>query len=166
MPNGLTITGSRNAIPAPTAYASARSTRWDDPAAVAGGEPLFQTHWLVCHGTDGKGKGPGAAGLPQAPADHTLHFYRASGDGDAYLFWRVSEGGQVEPFKSMQSVMPAFKTVLTEDQLWDVLAYVHAKFLRASCRHQSPQRATSSRWSQPAGNSWSSTGPSRVLWSR
>jgi Cu/Ag efflux protein CusF len=24
--------------------------------------------------------------------------------------------------------MPAFKTVLTEDQRWDVLAYVHAKF--------------------------------------
>jgi Cu/Ag efflux protein CusF len=42
----------------------------------------------------------------------------------------VSEGGQVEPFQSMQSVMPAFKTVLTEDQRWDVLAYVHAQFHR------------------------------------
>jgi Cu/Ag efflux protein CusF len=67
-------------------------------------------------------------GLPHAPADLTHHFHRASGDGDAYLFWRVSEGGQVEPFKSMQSMMPAFKTVLTEDQRWDVLAYVHAHF--------------------------------------
>jgi Cu/Ag efflux protein CusF len=28
----------------------------------------------------------------------------------------------------MQSMMPAFKTVLTEDQRWDALAYVHAKF--------------------------------------
>ena len=28
----------------------------------------------------------------------------------------------------MQSMMPAFKTVLTEDQRWDVLAYVHATF--------------------------------------
>jgi Cu/Ag efflux protein CusF len=40
----------------------------------------------------------------------------------------VSEGGQVEPFKSSQSAMPAYKTVLSDDQRWDVLAYVHARF--------------------------------------
>jgi mono/diheme cytochrome c family protein len=114
--------------PPPAAYASARSTRWDDPAAIARGQQLFQTYCMVCHGTDGKGTGPAAKGLPHPPADLTHHFHRAPGDGDAYLFWRVSEGGQVEPFTSMQSVMPAFKSVLSEDQRWDVLAYVHAKF--------------------------------------
>jgi mono/diheme cytochrome c family protein len=114
--------------PPPLEYAGARSTRWDDPAAAARGEPLFQTYCLVCHGTDGRGTGPAAIGLPHAPADLTNHFHRAPGDGDAYLFWRVSEGGEVEPFRSMQSTMPAFKTVLSEDQRWDVLAYVHAKF--------------------------------------
>jgi mono/diheme cytochrome c family protein len=112
----------------PPEYASARSSRWDDPAAVARGEPLFQTYCMVCHGTDGKGTGPAAAGLPHAPADLTHHFHRAPGDGDAYLFWRVSEGGLVEPFRSMQSTMPAFKSVMTENQRWDVLTYVHAKF--------------------------------------
>jgi Cu/Ag efflux protein CusF len=69
-----------------------------------------------------------AQGLSHPPADLTHHFHRAPGDGDAYLFWRVSEGGQVEPFKSGQSAMPAYKTVLSEDQRWDVLAYVHAEF--------------------------------------
>jgi mono/diheme cytochrome c family protein len=112
----------------PPEYANARSTRWDDVAAVTRGEPLFQTYCMVCHGTDGKGIGPAATGLPHAPADLTHHFHYSPGDGDAYLFWRVSEGGEVEPFRSMQSVMPAFKTVLTEDQRWDVLAYVHVKF--------------------------------------
>lgn len=112
----------------PPAYASKRSTRWADPAASARGEQLFQTYCMVCHGTDGKGTGPAAKGLPHPPADLTHHFHRAPGDGDAYLFWRVSEGGQVEPFKSMQSAMPAFKTVLTEEQRWDVLAYVHTQF--------------------------------------
>jgi Cu/Ag efflux protein CusF len=82
----------------------------------------------MCHGADGKGTGPVAKGLPHAPADLTHHFHRAPGDGDAYLFWRVSEGGQVEPFKSSQSAMPAYKTVLSADQRWDVLAYVHAEF--------------------------------------
>jgi mono/diheme cytochrome c family protein len=112
----------------PAEYASAWSTRWDDPAAIARGQQLFQIHCMVCHGTDGNGNGPGATGLPHPPADLTHHFHRAPSDGNAYLFWRVSEGGQVEPFKSMQSTMPAFKTVLTEDQRWDVLAYVHAQF--------------------------------------
>ena len=83
---------------------------------------------MVCHGADGRGQGPRAAGLPHAPADLTHHFHRAPGDGDAYLFWRVSEGGQVEPFRSMQSVMSVIKTVLRGDERWDVLAYVHAKF--------------------------------------
>jgi Cu/Ag efflux protein CusF len=82
----------------------------------------------MCHGADGKGTGPLARGLPHPPADLTHHFHRAPGDGDAYLFWRVSEGGQVEPFKSSLSAMPAFKYVLSEDQRWDVLAYVHAEF--------------------------------------
>lgn len=114
--------------PPPPEYASARSTRWDDPSAIARGELLFQTYCMVCHGSNGNGTGPAASGLPHAPADLTHHFHRAPGDGDAYLFWRVSEGGQVEPFRSMQSTMPAFKTVLSEAQRWDVLAYVHAKF--------------------------------------
>jgi mono/diheme cytochrome c family protein len=112
----------------PAEYANARSTRWNDAAAMARGEPLFQTYCLMCHGADGKGTGPVAKGLPHPPADLTHHFHRAPGDGDAYLFWRVSEGGQVEPFKSSQSAMPAFKTILSEDQRWDVLAYVHAEF--------------------------------------
>ena len=112
----------------PAEYANARSTRWDDAAAIARGQQLFQTYCLMCHGADGKGTGPVAKGLPHAPADLTHHFHRAPGDGDAYLFWRVSEGGQVEPFKSSQSAMPAYKTVLSEDQRWDVLAYVHAEF--------------------------------------
>jgi mono/diheme cytochrome c family protein len=112
----------------PAAYANARSTRWDDAAAIARGEQIFQTYCLMCHGADGKGTGPVAKGLPHPPADLSHHFHRAPGDGDAYLFWRVSEGGQVEPFKSSQSTMPAYKTVLSEDQRWDVLAYVHTEF--------------------------------------
>jgi mono/diheme cytochrome c family protein len=112
----------------PAAYANAQSTSWDDPSAIARGQQLFLNYCMVCHGTDGKGTGPAATSLPHPPADLTHHFHRAPGDGDAYLFWRVSEGGQVEPFTSMQSTMPAFKTVLTEDQRWDVLAYVHATF--------------------------------------
>ena len=56
------------------------------------------------------------------------HFHLHPGDGDAYLFWRVSQGGTVEPFKSAGSLMPAFDTVLSDDQIWDVLAFVCAEY--------------------------------------
>jgi mono/diheme cytochrome c family protein len=126
----------------PAAYANARSTRWDDAAASARGQQLFQTYCMLCHGTDGKGTGPAAKGLQHPPADLTHHFHRAPGDGDAYLFWRVSEGGQVEPFKSMQSAMPAFKMILTEEQRWDVLAYVHTQFHRGFTSETMAQSVT------------------------
>jgi mono/diheme cytochrome c family protein len=112
----------------PPAYANKRSRRWTDAAAITRGKQLYQTNCIVCHGADGRGTGPAAKSLAHPPADLTNHFHIKAGDGDAYLFWRVSEGGMVEPFKSMQSAMPPFKTVLSADQRWDVLAYVHAQF--------------------------------------
>src|SRR4051812_40397802 len=56
-PQGQTMEGHTHQHdswePPPPEYAGARSTRWNDPAAARRGEPLFQTHCMVCHGTDG-----------------------------------------------------------------------------------------------------------------
>ena len=51
-------------------------------------------------GADGRGTTEFAKTLPHQPADLMHHFHLHPGDGDAYLFWRVSQGGTVEPFKS------------------------------------------------------------------
>ena len=40
---------------------------------------------------------------------------------DGYLFWRVSLGGQMEPFNS---AMPAWEAGLSEEQRWQVISYV------------------------------------------
>ncbi len=112
----------------PPAYAAYRSDRWADLHAIGRGRELYRRHCEACHGADGRGTGPLAASLAHRPADLTNHFHRPPHDGDAYLFWRVSEGGTVEPFRGMGSAMPAFKQVLSEDERWDVLAYVHAFF--------------------------------------
>lgn len=112
----------------PPEYATKRSARWADLAAIGRGRSLYEQQCQSCHGADGKGTGPLAASLPHAPADLTNHFHTRPGEGDAYLFWRVSEGGLVEPFKSAQSAMPGFKNNLSAEQRWDVLAYVHTYF--------------------------------------
>ncbi len=114
--------------PPPPRYAGRRSDRWADPRAIARGATLYRRHCQTCHGEDGRGDGPMAAALPHPPADLTHHFHRAPGQGDAYLFWRVSEGGTAAPFRTWNSAMPAFKAILHEAERWDVLAYVHAYF--------------------------------------
>ncbi len=112
----------------PAAYAKMKSQIWNDAGAAKRGEKLYATNCSSCHGAQGTGNGPVAKSLQHPPADLTNHFHKAPGEGDAYLFWRVSEGGQVEPFKSMNSAMPSFKASLSESQRWDVLAYVHQHF--------------------------------------
>jgi Cu/Ag efflux protein CusF len=42
-----------------------------------------------------------------------------------FWMWRVSEGGLVEPFKSMGSIMPAWKNDLSVSDRWAVIAYAH-----------------------------------------
>lgn len=112
----------------PKAYANKKSNQWSDQAAIERGKKLYQAQCASCHGADGKGTGPVAKALAHPPADLSNHFHRKPGDGDAYLFWRVSEGGVVEPFKSTQSAMPAFKGSLEEGARWDVLSYIHNTF--------------------------------------
>lgn len=75
----------------------------------------------------GQGDGPLATGLSHRPADLTNRFHTAPGEGDGYLFWRISEGGMVSPFREMESAMPPFKH-LNEQDRWTILTYVHHAF--------------------------------------
>jgi mono/diheme cytochrome c family protein len=92
-----------------------------DPAA---GRQVFEQNCVICHGTSGKGDGPGAAALNPKPANFNDH-ERFSKLDEATRLKAVSEGGAAvgaSPF------MPPFKEVLTEEQIHDVLAYIRAEF--------------------------------------
>ena len=116
-------------VKAPEKYATRRNPDWNDQASAKRGKVLYEQQCASCHGLDGQGNGPVAASLAHKPADLTHHFLMGPGKGDAYLYWRITEGGTVEPFKSQQSLMPAF-SFLTEKERWDILTYVHQEFHR------------------------------------
>jgi mono/diheme cytochrome c family protein len=110
----------------PSTYTNAHipAEVWVDPALIAKGKEIYVAKCLVCHGDKGDGKGPAAAGLALKLADVTDAKMVADMAGN-YWFWRVSEGGQVQPFKSKGSAMPAWKGVLSVQDRWAVIAYMH-----------------------------------------
>ncbi len=95
----------------------------DDAEVIAKGQALYMQHncWM-CHGQKGDGQGPFSPGLSPRPIDFTdaALMQRLS---DAYLFWRLSEGGAQPPFLS---AMPAWKAMLSEEERWQLVAYLRS----------------------------------------
>ena len=130
----------------PETYSTLLYDSWDSEVSAAKGARIYQQKCIICHGKDGKGNGPVAASLKHPPADLTNHFHTSPGKGDGYLFWRISEGGMVEPFRSQGSAMPAFKSSLSEKERWQVLVYIHQEFHQGfpeqSTHEQIPMKET------------------------
>jgi mono/diheme cytochrome c family protein len=90
----------------------------DLPASGKGGDPvsgreIYVNTCIRCHGTDGKG----ALGvkLVPPPADFTSLVVQSRLDGT--LFRRIHEG-------KPNTAMGAWKHSLSDEEIWDVLAYV------------------------------------------
>lgn len=106
-------------VEVPADYAGKTNPMANDAAAVTAGQEIYTTNCASCHGDSGGGDGAAGAALEPKPA--ALNSLSAD-ISDAFLFWRISEGGMMEPFNSS---MPAFKGVLSEEQIWQVVTYIH-----------------------------------------
>ena len=104
----------------PKEYAGLSNPILADEASIQRGAEIYTAQCASCHGDGGMGDGPAGAALDPAPAAiaHTSQML-----GDDYQFWRISEGGAMEPFNS---TMIAWKDILDEDARWDVINYVQA----------------------------------------
>jgi len=113
--------------PVPTEYARQAPAAgiWTDKAVIARGAAIHAVKCAVCHGNEGTGDGPAVAGLIMKPASFRDTAMVAE-MSPAYWFWRVSEGGAVEPYKSKGSAMPAYKNDLSVDDRWAVIAFQHS----------------------------------------
>lgn len=89
-----------------------------NPEAIMEGEILYQANCSSCHGNTGEGDGPASSGLNPKPENLAE---RQANLSDPYLFWRISEGGLMEPFNSL---MPGWKGILSEVNIWKVIAYI------------------------------------------
>ncbi|MFN2203619.1 MAG: c-type cytochrome [Caldilineaceae bacterium] len=104
----------------PDEYAGKTSPVPADEESLSRGAQIFTQNCVVCHGETGLGDGVAAATLNPPPPAIAVTSQML---GDDYLFWRISEGGAMEPFNS---AMPTWKAVLNEDQRWDVINYVRS----------------------------------------
>jgi mono/diheme cytochrome c family protein len=90
--------------------------------AVAAGTELFTVNCASCHGDTGLGDGAAAVGLDPKPAS-LADSSMMSDLTDAYIFWRITEGGTMEPFNS---AMPPWKDILSEEQRWQLVSFVRS----------------------------------------
>ncbi|RJP48457.1 MAG: cytochrome c [Anaerolineaceae bacterium] len=109
---GGTPTPAVSFAPVPPEFAGKTSPLGADAADA--GALNYATYCESCHGASGLGDGPAAAAL-NPPAANLLTV--ASQVEDDYLFWRISEG-------KMGTAMVGWGSVLNEEQIWQVVAYI------------------------------------------
>lgn len=88
----------------------------DEDNLVAGAE-LYSDHCGVCHGYHGKPSALGAHMFPAAPPLWESHHHNASigvsDDPPGETYWKVANGIRL-------TGMPAFKGLLTDNEMWQV----------------------------------------------
>ncbi len=106
----------------PDDYLKAENTVGFTTKAIAAGGPLYAAQCQRCHGETGLGNGALAPDLTPSPA-LLAYLIQQPIAVDQYLLWSISEGG-----KQFDTAMPAFKNVLTQEQIWQIVAYLRAGF--------------------------------------
>ncbi len=104
---------------------------WDHRDIVAG-QSLYADNCASCHGANLEGQSnwqsPDADGvLPAPPHDGTGHTWHH----DDELLFEYTRLGGVAALEAMgvsgfNSGMPAFNETLTDDETWDILAYIRS----------------------------------------
>jgi len=107
----LALSGcERGQVPVPPGFDSAE--------ARERGRELFLAHCAICHGERADGQGPRRASLSPAPANFRDPSWRGR-TTPARTFAVVRDGKPGTP-------MASWKAVLSEEETWDVVAYLHS----------------------------------------
>lgn len=89
----------------------------DRPVPTDRGKIIYQTRCLECHGAEGRGDGKKAPFLSPRPGNLVSAATSAKSDRDLL---RTIQNGK------LRTAMPAWKDILTEEEMQDVLQYVRS----------------------------------------
>jgi mono/diheme cytochrome c family protein len=102
----------------PAEYSGKVNPLADQAGAIDTGKQLYAANCASCHGVEAMGDGPASASLNPQPKPLAMEMKALSDD---YLYWRIAEGGAFSPFSS---AMPAWKRSLSEDEIWQIIAFL------------------------------------------
>jgi mono/diheme cytochrome c family protein len=112
-------TAMMSGIPAP--YAGLANTLRMTPETISKGAAVYGKQCVSCHGPSGFGDGDAGRNLNPPPGNLAWLSQMPMARWDAYIYWTVAEGGT-----AFGTGMPAFKNVLSRDEIWAVTAYIQA----------------------------------------
>lgn len=102
----------------------------NNAASVAVGQALYAEHCASCHGVNLEGqpnwRTPNEDGsLPAPPHDQSGHTWH---HGDQLLFDYTKGGGAAVAPADFKTGMPGFGDVLSDTEIWDVLAFIKSSW--------------------------------------
>lgn len=106
----------------PAEYRAERNPLSPNAETISEGGALYQKNCTSCHGATGMGDGERANSLNPSPA-LLAYMIQMPMSVDEYMLWSVSDGGA-----AFGTEMPAFKDVLTQDEIWKIVTYMRAGF--------------------------------------
>ena len=135
---GALLAGVVLAIFAAWYYAGTASTGTSSAEALAQGRQVYVDQCASCHGAGLEGqpdwKSPLPSGrLPAPPHDASGHTWHHSDD---VLFRIVKEGTAAIVGGGYESDMPGFGDVLSDTEIWAVLAYIKSTWPERERRYQ------------------------------
>ena len=86
------------------------------------GKVVYEKYCFYCHGREGRGDGAIAIAVSPHPADF-VGDKKKMAKSDEELIKSIAEGIQRE-VGSEEMAMPRWKDILSEEDMWDALAYV------------------------------------------
>ncbi|MDD9878571.1 MAG: cytochrome c [Magnetovibrio sp.] len=101
-----------------------------NPKQVKRGALVYRDHCASCHGAKLEGEPNWRqrnedGTLPAPPHDATGHTWH---HGDDQLFSYTKKGGKAMAGPSFKSNMPAFEGVLSDSDIWSVLAFIKSRW--------------------------------------
>lgn len=103
----------------PASYREFREPLPHDPAELRRGAAIFQRRCASCHGFSGHGDGPVGKRLSSPPANLAWLANTPMSRSGPYMYWTIAEGG-----REFGSDMPAYRILLSRDDIWAVIGYI------------------------------------------